>query len=356
MKSKQKITGIVVEYNPFHNGHIHHIQQARNITQCDVLIAVISPHFVQRGEPSIIDKWTRTDYALEHGVDLVIELPTWYALQSAETFANQAIERLALAGCDSVVFGSESNSTAIQQSTFLSERTKKGNSYAASHRNAPEQPNDILAMYYLSACKKHSITPYSIARTNNYHALDLDTQISSASAIRAAHMMNHDTRHTTPIDLTQHEIHHLTDFQEPIRHILYTVPRQSIREIMLVSEGIENLFIKHRHLPLETLIESCISKRYTRSRIRRTLMMMLLNIKSHDVIPCHQFRVLGATPTGTSYLRVLSDMKVAYTTQWKSYQLRELELKATAVYGCHHSEHEQKRLLDQEVSGFILKI
>ena len=76
MENKLKAIGIVVEYNPFHNGHIYHITKTKKIAKGDVLIAVMSPNFVQRGEPAFIDKWERTKVALEHGVDLVIEIPT----------------------------------------------------------------------------------------------------------------------------------------------------------------------------------------------------------------------------------------------------------------------------------------
>ena len=94
------VCGIVVEYNPFHNGHIHHIHQARKQSGCNLLIAVMSPHFVQRGEPAIADKWSRARTALHHGVDLVLELPTIHAVQSAQFFASAAIDILALAGAD----------------------------------------------------------------------------------------------------------------------------------------------------------------------------------------------------------------------------------------------------------------
>ena len=89
-----KVLGIIVEYNPFHNGHIYHIQKAKQITQCDYTIAVMSSSFVQRGEPAIIDKWTRSQLAIQYGVDLVIELPFVYACQSADYFAKGAIQLL----------------------------------------------------------------------------------------------------------------------------------------------------------------------------------------------------------------------------------------------------------------------
>ncbi|MDD2592225.1 MAG: nucleotidyltransferase family protein, partial [Erysipelotrichaceae bacterium] len=96
-----KISGIVVEYNPLHYGHIYHIQKTREITNCDILIAVMSGNFVQRGEPALIDKWQRTKAALDNGVDIVIELPFIYCNQSAKQFAQAAITLLNIAKVDS---------------------------------------------------------------------------------------------------------------------------------------------------------------------------------------------------------------------------------------------------------------
>ena len=102
-----KILGLIVEYNPFHNGHIYHIQQAKKITNSDYVIAVMSSSFVQRGEPAIIDKWTRSKIAVDYGVDLVIELPFVYACQSADYFAKGAIDLLHAMGVTDICFGSE---------------------------------------------------------------------------------------------------------------------------------------------------------------------------------------------------------------------------------------------------------
>ena len=102
-----KVLGLIVEYNPFHNGHIYHIQKAKEITQCDYVIAIMSSSFVQRGEPAIKDKWTRSHLAIEYGVDLVIELPFVYSCQSADYFAKGAIDLLHAIGVTDLCFGSE---------------------------------------------------------------------------------------------------------------------------------------------------------------------------------------------------------------------------------------------------------
>ena len=100
-----RVLGIIVEYNPFHNGHIYHIQRSKTITKCDYTIAVMSSSFVQRGEPAIIDKWTRSRLAIEFGVDIVLELPFVYACQSADYFAKGAIDLLHAIGVTDICFG-----------------------------------------------------------------------------------------------------------------------------------------------------------------------------------------------------------------------------------------------------------
>lgn len=101
-----KICGIVAEYNPFHNGHKYHIEKTKELTECDAVVCVMSGNFIQRGLPALFDKWTRTKMALENGVDLVIELPTFYATASAEYFARGAISLLdGLNVIDTLSFG-----------------------------------------------------------------------------------------------------------------------------------------------------------------------------------------------------------------------------------------------------------
>jgi len=204
-----KIAGIVTEYNPFHQGHIHHITLTRRITGCDVLIAVMSGNFVQRGEPAVIDKWQRTEAALTHGVDLVIELPFAYAVQSAKQFAEASIGILALAGVTDIVFGSETNNLEelkefaampINVNAFK-EKMKSGAGYPAAYglSTASYFPNDILGIAYLKAMEGTDIIPHTIQRTNSYHDTAMDSEFASASALRHAHFnqlpLNGQTHH-----------------------------------------------------------------------------------------------------------------------------------------------------------------
>ena len=108
------VVGIVAEYNPFHNGHAYHLEEAKELAKADYVIAVISGNFVQRGNVSLIDKWEKANMALTNGADLVIELPTVYSISSAENFAFGAVKILdSLNIVDSICFGTEINELQI---------------------------------------------------------------------------------------------------------------------------------------------------------------------------------------------------------------------------------------------------
>ena len=244
-----KITGIVTEYNPFHNGHQYHIELTRQLTQPDVLVAVMSGHFVQRGEPAICDKWQRTETALKHGVDLVIELPVAFATQSAQTFAYKSVEILSLAQATDIVFGSESNDLeTIKEIAELSinidglkESMRTGNSYpkAIGLLSGEYDPNDILGIGYCKAAKHFNITPHTIQRSNSYHSIDTDHPIASATAIRKALKDNKDISHMTPMShLMEQSVY--PDWQlyyHLLKHILLTLPKSYLQEVFLIKIG-----------------------------------------------------------------------------------------------------------------------
>ncbi len=211
-----KIVGLITEYNPFHNGHLHHIKEARRITGADAVIVVMSGDYVQRGVPAIMPKRLRTEMALRCGASAVFELPVCYATGSAEYFAMGAISLLdSLGVVDSVCFGSESNDLDAlshvadilsrepeDYRSLLRTNLKKGSSFPAARHDALleythvpayaallDDPNNILGIEYLKALKQLNsrITPFTIRREgSHYHDQDLSSDsFSSASAIRS---------------------------------------------------------------------------------------------------------------------------------------------------------------------------
>ena len=165
-----KVCGLVTEYNPFHEGHIKHIKQAKRLSKADVYIVAMSPNFVQRGEPSIECKQKRVNDALENGIDIIVEIPTIYAVESADIFAYAALHLLNDLGANNIVFGTESGNTKTFTSKFkakafssprmdevIQEYLEQGYSYPKAKAEASkiindfylENPNDILGYSYL---------------------------------------------------------------------------------------------------------------------------------------------------------------------------------------------------------------
>lgn len=222
------VTGIIAEYNPFHNGHAYQIRQARQITKADYIVVVMSGDYVQRGTPAILEKHHRARMALLHGADLVLELPIRFSTASARDFAGGAAAILHDLGVvNHLCFGSEHGEITpflriarlLEQEPTIFKETiknelKKGASYPAAHQKAllvssrqlelfddredfpfddfMEGPNNTLGIEYVRALKalNSPITPCTVARTsNNYHSIETDSCYASATAIR--HLMFH---------------------------------------------------------------------------------------------------------------------------------------------------------------------
>lgn len=350
MNTKLHITGIVVEYNPLHYGHIHHILETRKITQCDVLIAVMSPHFVQRGEPAIVDKWIRTEAALKHGVDLVIELPTYYALQSAEHFAKSALDLLHMAQVDSIVYGSETLEKP-ELGVIDKDALKAGHAYAYAKNSQHLKSNQILGAYYEKFASNHNIKTHRILRTIDYHDLSMNHKIASASGIRHAYFKGINTQNNTPLILDAHNIYKLEDYYPLIRYQILTEQAQ-LNQYLLVDEGIENHFIKLalKHDNLDDFIKDATSKRYTQSKIQRTLCHILLK-HPRNPINIEGIRVLGMNKTGQAYLNQIKKETKIYT-QFKDYPFKDLELKAAFIYGLPYKKEDA--LLQREMQPPII--
>jgi predicted nucleotidyltransferase len=314
------ILGIVSEYNPFHNGHIHHLELSKQLTKTAFTVAVMSGNFVQRGDTALVDKWTRTKMALKGGIDLVLELPTVYAISSAENFADGAIKILnSLGVVDYLSFGSEIgeisplNDVASilykepkEFSSLITTQLKSGLSYPRAREIALSQffgtskkytdilnnPNNILGVEYLKAIKKHRshIKPLTIKRDySDYNSKTVKNGIASATAIRTMIQNNKNVHRVVPFEtyeLLDEAIENgkiIPDLSVFEKEIIYTLRRMTLSEIALlpdVSEGLENRIklTANNVNTLEDLISNIKTKRYTQSRIQRILLYALLNI------------------------------------------------------------------------------
>ena len=361
-----RISGIIVEYNPFHNGHLLHIQKTKQITNCDILIAVMSGNFTQRGEMAIVDKWQRTKWALLNGVDIVIELPYIYSTQSADTFAKSAVKLLQIAQVDSICFGSESNDLenliklSESKEVNIKELLDTGIGYPKAYGTKTDNSlsNDILAISYLDALKNTNIKPYCIKRESLYHDLTIN-ELASASAIRNAYFNNEDYSIATSFKINEPSVS-LSKFYKIIQVLLLTLDQKYLSDLFLFSEGIEN-HLRNNALKFDNFddfINASVTKRYTRARICRTLTQLLNQISKQDVEklePLDTLRILGFNKQGQSYLSSLKkqDVKIAskFTQIPKNY--RDMEFKTTLLYCLFFSKQEKEELIKLEMGGPI---
>ncbi len=343
------ILGIIAEYNPFHNGHLYHLLKSKEEVKADGVIGIIGGNFTQRGEASIVDKWTKAEMALANGVDLVIELPTVYATSSAENFADGAIKILnSLKIVDAISFGTETedlNKLNIvanllynepkEYKELLDNSLKTGKSFPKAreeavvkylndkmYSNIISSPNNILGIEYLKSLKKHKskIKPICIKRKEVGHlSLDYTGEVASATAIRNLIKKNRlkDVKtYMTPSSYTilVDEIkkgHFVADISQFENIIIYNLRNMSVEQIAKlpdVSEGLENLIKKAANScnTMNEFINIVNSKRYTQTRIMRILLYALLNITKKDMEISKKYnpyiRVLGCNKKGKQML------------------------------------------------------
>ena len=257
--------GIIAEYNPFHSGHKLHITNTRALTGADNIIAIMSGSFVQRGEPAILDKFSRTRMALTNGVDMVLELPVRYAAGSADVFAMGAVESLDKSGIGDIELFKEAAELLADESEEFSQAVKeemgKGISYAAARQAALTRvlsrdmsflslPNNILALEYLKALKKlnSSIVPVTVRReVSDYNSTQLTGRISSAAAIRhsifsgewdtALAAVPSDCRSMLK-EVVFGKKPHIDSYSEVLKYILRTKSANELSQIDDISEGL----------------------------------------------------------------------------------------------------------------------
>ena len=293
--------GIIAEYNPFHNGHIYQLQEARKRWPDEKIIIIMSGKYVQRGELAVASFEERARFAKMFGADEVVELPFEYATQAAHIFASGAVKIANDLGIDKLFFGSESNDPMrlmlISKTIFenedkynktLKEFLKLGYSFPKASASALSKlignpitmPNDILGLEYCKAIVKngYNITPYTLSRTIDFHSEVPNSNFASASYIRKMIFEGRDVSQYTPMkfdEIPDRIENYYPKFQEIVRN----TPAEELAKIELISEGMENLFKKHIECPsMESFIEATNSRRYTSSRIKRVMLYVLLEI------------------------------------------------------------------------------
>ena len=348
--------GIVCEYNPFHKGHIIHIKKIKEMFPNSVIIACISGHFTERGEVSILNKWDKTQIALNNNIDLVVEFPFVYATQSADKFAYAALKILNNLKINKLVFGSECNDIEklktiaeiqINNPKFEQEVKKyisEGNNYPTSLSLALknfniekiDNPNDLLGISYIKEIIKnnYNIEPISIKRTNNYHGNNTGN-ILSGSEIRNLVKNNKSVKEHITYD--ENILYKNTDYFKLLKYKIIN-DSTNLKEITTVDEGIEGRILKYINETntIEELINKVKTKRYTHNKINRMFIHILNDLKKEDKdLEIDYIKVLGFNEHGKKYLnKIKKESSIPIITKYKDInsKLLEKEKKASIIY------------------------
>lgn len=385
-----RAVGLITEYNPFHNGHLHHLQQSLRLAEAEVAVAVMSGHFLQRGEPALFDKWTRAEMALRAGVDLVVELPYPWACNSAPWFARGAVQALnALGGIDALCFGSEAGELEPLQrcAELLQQREveldhatakllRQGLTYPAAREQLVADwsgdaalarvfasPNNILGIAYLKALTAtgSALLPLTIPRKSaGYHDPHPGEEgIASATALRRLLASNQTIAEYIPHAilplltdaLAQGAVADDTHLHRLLQGRIFR-GAESLRSLYLVEDGIEQrLFAAALESDsLSGLVDGVKSRQLTRTRVQRLLCHLLNEASAEEMAaslasgPLY-LHLLAASPRGrdflatgrkrrtlpllSNYSRALSQLKRHYGAATASFELarRQLELE-----------------------------
>ena len=318
-----KTIGIICEYNPFHNGHIYHINKIKEIYPNSLIILILNGYFLERGEISILTKEDKTKIALENNIDIVLELPTFWGCQSADTFASKSLEILNHFKIDELIFGSECNDITTLKNIALKQLDNnfdnnvkmyldKGLNYPSALAKACNidftfNPNDLLGISYIKAILKnnYNIKATTIKRTNDYHDTKLNDKIISASNIRKK-IKN----------------------KENIKKYL---PKSSLKNIKIVNEDIYFKLLKAKIITdnnLNTYLDVDEGLDY---RLNRMFIHILLGI-TKDTYDLEYIKILGFNKHGQKYIKSMNNELSIPKTIIPMSKTFNTELKASLIY------------------------
>ena len=375
------VVGIIAEYNPFHNGHRYQIEQIRNKIKNAIIVAIMSGSFTQRGEPAILDKFTRAELAINGGCDLVLELPFVHAVRSAQNFAQGGINVLKnLDIVDFLAFGAEVNDISLLKSAAdtiytekfnseLKKRLNDGLSYANSicktlskltgiAEEILRAPNVILAIEYLKAIKLTSMQPLLIPRTSiDHNDIQLHSGISSASAIRTSIYSKNPAWDLISESVNEKTFNtlKLAKFPSEERLFLPLITKiicsniMNLRNIYGMNEGLENKFIQAAHTTsnFKDFVNSIISQRYTRSRIQRLILYLITGLQKEEIGSLDNInyaRILAFNHRGRELLKnIKKSISIPIITKISQH------LKSQAIYDKKYILREYQRLLRFDV-------
>ncbi|MGN1342297.1 MAG: nucleotidyltransferase [Bacilli bacterium] len=354
------IIGLIAEYNPFHNGHLYQINKIKEMYPNSIIIAVVSSCFTQRGDVSVLNKWDKTQIALDNNIDIVIELPFVYATQGSDIFAKGAITILEKMKIDTLVFGTESDNLDIinliadtqinnpNYNIIVKKYLNKGINYPTATNKAVndltgykiDTPNDLLALSYIKQIKldKQNIKIVNIKRTNSYHDKKIKNNIASASTIRKLNLNNKNIDNLIPYNPNCLYKISMNDYYP---YLKYKVIEEelNLNKYQTVDEGIENRLINNinKSFNYDELISKIKTKRYTYNKISRMLLHILVDFTKESAkdLEVDYIRLLGFSTNGKKYLnKIKKSIDVPLITGYKKNisKILDIELKITKIY------------------------
>ena len=341
--------GIVCEYNPFHYGHLHHLNEIKKMYPNSNIILVLSGWITERGDLSLIDKFKKTDIALNYGVDLVVELPFKY-IQSADYFAMGAVKILNELKCDTIVFGSESNNVDEliklaniqlnnkEYDSLVKKYLEEGINYPTAMSKALktisgktiDTPNDILGLCYVKEMIKNefNIKPVTIKRNSDFNSKTIEGKITSASSIRELIKNNKRFKKYVPSYSYKYlkNCIFVDDYFDYLKYKIISTNDLTIYQG--IDENIENRIRKfiNSSNSLEELLSKIKTKRYTYNRLKRILTFILFSITKEDCsnLELEYIRILGFNKKGKELLnKIKKDISVPILTNYEDKYLNK---------------------------------
>lgn len=365
--------GIICEYNPFHYGHLYHLKKIKETFPNSNIILVMSGWITERGELSVMDKFKKTDIALNYGVNIVVELPFKF-IQSADYFAKGAIEILNKLKCDTIVFGSESNNidelinlANIQlynkeYNSLVKKYMEEGINYPTALSKSLKtisgttvnSPNDLLGLSYVKEIirNNYNIKPFTIKRNSNYNSKEIEGKITSATSIRELLKKGKNTKKYVP-KLTYKYLDNPIFVDDYFDYLKYKIISSSDLTIyQSIDDNISNRIKKfiNEANTLDELLSLIKTKRYTYNRLKRSLTYILLEITKNDCnnLDLEYIRILGFDKIGAYYLnKIKKDIDIPILTNYQDKYLNK-DLKINTIISLNKKINDKKNFIEKE--------
>lgn len=372
------IIGIVVEYNPFHNGHLYQIEEIKKRYKDSLIVVCTSTSFTQRGYTSLLNKWEKTKIALNNNVDIVLELPYIYSTQSSDIFGSYAVKLLNELKIDTLVFGSETDNldllikcakTQLNNKEFdiiVKEQMNLGINYPTALNNALKkligyeitEPNNLLGISYLKEIytNNYNIKPDIIKRTNNFHDIKSNDKIISASNIREKIIQNKDIKENVPKEVYE-ILKNKKQTNKYFEYLKYKILTETnLEKYVDVDEGLNTRIksaIKNSNT-LEELIQNIKTKRYTYNKISRMLNHILCSFtkEENNIKELEYIRILGFSNKGKEYLnKIKKDINIPILNKYDTtkYKTLEIEKRVTDIYSIIYDDITKEEIKNKPI-------